>query len=284
AAAGQHRVHLVDLALLACVVFNDPQPALPTLTLAALLAGLASLRLSWRGLLLTCFLALLTATVAAGSRSLLSDTDPGAVAATATMVVLLLALVLAFRHHSRDLQLQVARTKAHDPATGLGNRWTLYAAAQLLWPLAHRQQMPVTLLYARIDIPGLRPGQSPDIAQADSVAAGFAGIARERLRGSDILVRYAPLEFAFMLLDCPGNQADAIAQQLQARFQHWSQEHGSAATMTIGATWLPTQPLALDLMLTSVDEAMQRARQYRAGTRGAVHVDPEQIRNRATLS
>ncbi len=274
----------LDLILLAASVLNDPAAAPPTLLLLVLGAGLAGMRHSPRALLASILISLLAAALALFARSLLAGQDPLAALPTAAATLLLLGLALVFWQHSRRLRLQVERTIADDPATGLGNRWTLYAAAQMLWPLAHRQQLPVTLLYIVIEPTGLKKGRAASMDLANQLMREFAEVARARLRGSDVLVRYSPLECVFMLLDCPGSQADPIALHLQEQFHRWSRDAGVPATAHIGASWLPAQPLALDLMLASIDEALHRARQHRLGVSGAVYADPEHVRNNASLS
>ncbi len=274
----------LDLALLGISMLNDPAASTPTLLLLVLLFGLAGMRHPPRSLLITLLLSLATAGLALAVRSLITDTYPHALLATLAATLLLLSLAFVHWQQIRRLRLQVERTIAEDPVTGLGNRWTLYAAAQMLWPLAHRQQLPVTLMYVVIEPGGLKAGQAPDLPLINHLAREFANIAQGRLRGSDVLVRYAPLEFVFMLIDCPSSQADPIAQHLMSQFRGWSQAAGVAATAHIGATWLPVRPLALDDMLGSVDQALHRARQHRLGVSGAVYADPEHVRSGIALS
>lgn len=274
----------LDLALLGISIFNDPAASTPTLLLLVLLFSLAGMRHRPRGLLAMLLLGLMTAGLALGGRSLVTAAYPYAVLSTVAATLLLLCLGFVLWQHIRRLRLQVERTIAEDATTGVGNRWTLYAAAQMLWPLAHRQQLPVTLMYVVIEPTGLKKGREPGIPLINQLARAFANVAQGRLRGSDVLVRYSPLEFVFMLIDCPGSQADPIALHLQEQFHRWSQAEGVPATAHIGATWLPAKPLALDDMLDSVDEALHRARQHRLGVSGAVYADPEHVRSGIVLS
>lgn len=274
----------LDLVLLGFCLFNDPSASTPTLLLLVLLPGLAGMRHRPSRLLATLLLGLLTASLALAARSFLTNSYPHAMVPTAIATLLLLGLGAVLWRHTRRLRLQVERTIAEDPATGLGNRWTLYAAAQMLWPLAHRQQLPVTLMYVVIEPTGLKKGREPGPALIDQLAGEFARVAQSRLRGSDILVRYSPLEFVFMLIDCPGSQADPIALHLQEHFHRWSQDAGVPATAHVGATWLPASPLALDELLDSMDAALHRARQHRLGVSGAVYADPEHVRSGIALS
>lgn len=276
-------VTLLDAALLAPMLFNDPVPATPTLMLVALMALLAGLRWSPRGRLGTTLLLALLATVTLATRNWLADemNGPFLIVQIATLLLLLAAAAIASRQTTL-LQRRNLWLPGADPDTGLGNRATLYAAADLLFPLVHRQQLPLTLLYVVIEPQTARARLAP--AQVRQLAAGFADCARGRLRGSDLLVRYGELEFVFLLPDCPNSAADPIAHELQARMQTWCQAEGLAARLHVGATWLPTQPMALDQLLISMDEALARARQSGWNRAGAIHADPEQARLGPQLS
>lgn len=276
---------LLDLALLPLCLYNDPAAAAPTLLFLLLISGLAMLRLSLRGLLLTALAGLALAALALFARHLQQPALPlPPLLANAGTLILLFGLLLVLHKHIRQLRLLNQETLDTDADTGLGNRWTLYAAARLLWPFLHRQQIPTTLMYVVIEPTGLKKGRGPGFSLVRQLDVEFARLAEARLRGSDIMVRYAPLEFVFVLLDCPSSQAEPIALQLQEQFHRWSQAEGIPATAHVGATWLPQEPMALDQLLHSMDEALSRARRHRLGVSGAVYADPEQGRSGTQLS
>lgn len=276
-------ISLLDAALLVPMLFNDPVPATPTLMLLAIMALLAGLRWSPRGRLALGLLLTLLATVTLSTRNWLVDemNGPFLIVQIATLLLLLAAVAIAGRQ-ATQLRLRNLWLPGEDPDTGLGNRATLYAAADLLFPLIHRQQLPLTLLYVVIEPQTKRTGVSATLVR--DLAAGFAECARARLRGSDLLVRYGELEFVFLLPDCPNSAADPIAQELQRRMKDWCNASGIAAQLHVGATWLPAQPMALDQLLISMDEALARARQSGWNRVGAVHADPEHARQGPQLS
>lgn len=268
----------LDLGFFAWQIANDPLSSLPTISLSVLVIGLAALRwpLPSQGII---FMVIVTIFAFASAwRSYHVQFSWTAIGTMAIVSIILTSLVLVMAQLARQHRNKSLCAPGIDAATGLFNRPTLYAAAELLMPLIHRQQQPLTLLYIVIEPTGLAPGRTPSLALQNDLCREFAAIAQKRLRGSDILVRYSPLECVFLLLDCPSKQADPIAHYLQETF-HASRVHQqSPATAHIGATWLPSEPMALDQMLFHLDEAMARARRSRIGVSGAIYSDPEQGR------
>lgn len=260
-------VLLLDLMLLGTVLLNDPLPAVPTLIMLPLCLLLAGLRLDLPALLRSLALLLLVAGGALTARLLVAPElgSPSLLLqgglVTLTVVGMVVVLARLDRHRSDALWRPDS-----DPVTGLANRASLYAAADFLFPLLHRQQAPMSLLYVVLET-------DADQAMRDRLVADFARQARGRLRGSDVLVRYGALEFVFLLPECPPDQADPIARQLQAAFQHSIRSQGMQAVAHIGATWLPIRPVALDQLLIDLDAAMARARQLRLAVAGAVRAD-----------
>jgi len=278
-------VTALDLLLLGWQLNNDPLTSLPSMLLTVLVIGLAALRWPPRAQWLTLGAAIGIAALTIAWRSHTQIRLAWPAILTISMACLLLAaLVLVIAQLSRQHLNASMNTPGRDASTGLFNRPTLYAAAELLMPLLHRQHQPLTLLYIVIEPIGLAPGRRPDAALQDDLCREFADIARARLRGSDILVRYSPLEFVFLLLDCPSKQADPIAHYLQETFHASRASQQSPATAHIGATWLPSEPMALDQLLDHLDEAMARARRSRIGVSGAIYSDPEQTRMGHQLS
>ena len=269
----------LDLLLLGWQLGNDPLPSLPTGMLGVLIVGLAALRWPPRAQGLSMLFVISITTLAmiwrAQNEAQLSwpEIITAGIANLVLMLLLLVMAPLARTHLNVSLNIP-----GRDNTTGLFNRPALYTAAELLMPLMHRQLQPLTLLYIVIEPIGLTPGRTASPVLQDDLCREFAEIARARLRGSDILVRYSALEFVFLLLDCPSKQADPIAHHLQETFHASRASQQSPATAHIGATWLPSEPMALDQLLNHLDEAMARARHSRIGVSGAIYSDPEQTR------
>lgn len=269
----------LDGLLLTLWIGFDPSASTPTLVMLALAFGLAGWRWGPRQLLLTTVLFATGSIGALATRALLQpDVFSMALAASAALLLVLLLLIHFYQQQAMDLQLQTQSIPSIDPETGLCSRSTLYAAAQILWPYLMRQQAPVSLLYAVIEPNGTKPGSRVSNQQADTLAHAFAEVSADRLRASDLLVRYSPLEFVFVLLDCPSAQAEPIALQLQERFHQRMATDGDSAMVYFSATWLPSEPIALDQLLQAMDAALIRARRSRGGVSGAVYTDPEQAR------
>lgn len=275
----------LDLLLLCWQLGNDPLNSLPTLMLSILVVGLAALRWPPRPQWLTMLSAV---TFAAMTIAWRANSSAGLewpmLICTAVACLILMSMVLVMAQLARQHLHASLNAPGRDLATGLFNRPTLYSAAELLMPLMHRQHQPLTLLYIVLEPTGLAQGREASPTLQDDLCREFAEIARARLRGSDILVRYSALEFVFLLLDCPSKQADPIAHYLQETFHASRASQQSPATAHIGATWLPSEPMALDQLLNHLDEAMARARRSRIGVSGAIYSDPEQTRTGHQLS
>lgn len=275
----------LDLLLLGWQLGNDPLTSLPTGILSVLIVGLAALRWpphkQWITMAGVILMASIVLVWRAQHQLRFSWT---AVATLGLTCLILMSLVLVLAQLARQHLNVSLSAPGLDNTTGLFNRPTLYAAAELLMPLMHRQQQPLTLLYIVIEPTGLSHGREASPVLQNDLCREFANIARSRLRGSDILVRYSPLEFVFLLLDCPSKQADPIAHYLQETFHASRASQQSPATAHIGATWLPNEPMALDQLLNHLDEAMARARRSRLGVSGAIYSDPEQTRTGHQLS
>lgn len=268
---------LLDLALLALAVASDPMPQTPTLGICLLLAGLALpqlLPVRYRVWLVTVLLTGTTALIFRQQLGMISADWRHAV----PMLVVVTTLLLWFagqRQSLLTLQLGQLNTLDDDPVTGIGTRYSLYAAARFLWPLAHRQLIPFTLLYLEITPAAARAGE-----QANQLARILAECSLQHLRGCDVLTRYDQLGFVYCLPDCQHKEAEAIAQRLHTAFHTASAQAGLPATLQIGATWLPEAPRALDDLLHNIIQAVHRARQYplTAGN-GVAYADPEQGRH-----
>lgn len=269
----------LDFLLLGWQLGNDPLASLPTIMLSVLVVGLAALRWQartpWLSMIGVVSIAALA--VAWRAHSAIRFSWPAIITAGLSCLILM-TLVLIIAQLARQHMNASLNAPGRDGTTGFFNRPTLYSAAELLMPLMHRQQQPLTLLYIVIEPTGLAPGREANPNLQDNLCCEFAEIARARLRGSDILVRYSALEFVFLLLDCPSKQADPIAHYLQETFHASRASQQSPATAHIGATWLPSEPMALDQLLNHLDEAMARARRSRIGVSGAIYSDPEQTR------
>lgn len=275
----------LDLMLLGWQLSNDPLPSLPTGLLGVLVVGLAALRWPMRAQWLSMLAVIGIAALAMIWRVYNDTRFSWPTLITAGLAdLLLMSLLLVMAQLARQYMHMGLNIPGRDAPTGFFNRPTLYAAAELLMPLMHRQHQPMTLLYIVIEPIGLAPGREASPALQDELCGEFADVARTRLRGSDILVRYSPLEFVFLLLDCPSKQADPIAHYLQETFHASRASQQSPATAHIGATWLPNEPMALDQLLNHLDEAMARARHSRIGVSGAIYSDPEQTRTGHQLS
>ena len=169
----------LDLALFAWQINNDPLTSLPTITLSVLVLGLAALRWPLKAQGVTFALILIIAIVATlwRSQSLLQFSWMSA-ATMGLASCILMSLVIVMTQLARQHFNTSLRAPGIDASTGFFNRPTLYAAAELLMPLMHRQQQPLTLLYIVIEPTGLAPGREPSLALQNDLCREFAEIAQ----------------------------------------------------------------------------------------------------------
>ncbi|MCC2637470.1 MAG: diguanylate cyclase [Moraxellaceae bacterium] len=273
-----HAITGIDIAGAVFVLLNDPALLPPSLFLASGLLALAVALHRQRSLHLVLGVSLLLTAGSLIARQQLLDRDFD-VPYVAFMLFALVAstALLILSAHAETLRLRAARVTETDPVTGLGNRWTFYEAAKYLLPYHQRNQTPMVVMFAEIEV-APRKGKRVGKLVNQYLLKQFASIADRRLRGCDIAVHYGGNEFAFLLVDTTTKDAESIAFDMQQQFDTWAKQKDFSSYVHIGLSVIPNRPVALDQILININAALFRARQYKKGVSGAVFADPEQVR------
>lgn len=273
-----HGMTYVDLAGTLFVLLNDPAPLPPTLLLVGAVLTLAVVQHRQRAFTIM-FGVIVVATLAAlfARQQLLHRGYDIYFAALTLFALISAASTLILSGYAESLRLRAARVTETDPLTGLGNRWTFYEAAKYLLPYHQRNLTPMVVMFAEIEVTK-RKGKRIGKTINQYLLKQFASIVDRRLRGCDIAVHYGGNEFAFLLVDTTTKDAEGIAFDMQQQFDNWAKQKDLGAYVHIGMSVIPNRPVALDQILTNINAALYRARQYKKGVSGAVFADPEQAR------
>ncbi len=169
---------------------------------------------------------------------------------------------------TEQLQLQIHQTEAHtqvlselavhDELTGLGNRRSLQAVAQMLSTRAAPRR-PFAALMLDIDHfkqVNDRHGHS----RGDAVLVDVARCLQRNARQSDAAIRYGGEEFALVLLDADLSQALAVAGRLREDVER-TQPGGLPVTVSIGVAVAQSPSDDLYEVLKRADDALYVAKQ-----------------------
>lgn len=271
-----HAVTVIDIAGTVCVLLNDPQTLPPTLLVVPVLLLLASIQHTLNTFLTLFGLTVLLVALAIGIRDTVLDLPLDAAALVHALFLLAASAATTVVAVATDrLRLKSALVTDIDPLTGLGNRWTFYEAAKYLLPYHQRNLTPMVIMFAELEL-APKGKKQPSRATSDFLVKQFASIIDQRVRASDIAVRYGQREFAFLLADTTSKEAESVAYDLQQAFNNWAKQKEFTAFAHIGLAVVPVRPIAVDQILININAALFRAKQYRRGVSGAVFADPEQ--------
>jgi diguanylate cyclase (GGDEF)-like protein len=257
----------IDVLASMAVIVLDPATTPPSaLLLPAVLGLAASQQRSGYGLLAGLILLLGGAALATHQQMHQLPFDSGFL----LLLLFLLAgsgTLLVLAQQMEQLQQRTARVTDLDELTGLGNRWTFYEAAKYLLPYRQRNLIPLAVMYADIELSG-DTAHTLDGNTGAEVAKAFAAVSEQRLRNSDVAVRYGHNSFAFLLIDTVVKDAEQIARDLQNAFGQWAEEQGIPAQAYVGAAAVPDEAIALDQVLLNLQAGLQRSRHYRRSLAG----------------
>ena len=169
----------------------------------------------------------------------------------------------------KNLERELHRLASTDMLTGLSNRRVLLEAAESLFLASARQDgpgapLPPALLILDLDHFKAINDRHGHL-EGDRALIEFAAVVRAELRSSDVVGRMGGEEFAVLLPDTRGAEAEAIAQRILQqlrRRQLWSDGDPSRRGMTasIGvATRLPSDRHLRD-WLDRADKALYQAK------------------------
>lgn len=151
------------------------------------------------------------------------------------------------------------RLATTDPLTGAFNRRYLAQAMETEISRAQRYGRPLALIMFDIDH-FKRVNDSLGHNQGDAVLKGVAALARQRLRHSDILVRWGGEEFMVLAPETALAQAIGLAETLQAALSQMAFAEIGPITASFGVTeYRPDE--ALEQWLKRVDDLVYQVKQ-----------------------
>jgi len=177
------------------------------------------------------------------------------------------------QNSNKQLALEIERTlteaeklrtqATHDPLTSLFNRRYLDDALPSLLKLAQQSATPVAIAFIDLDR-FKRVNDEFGHAMGDVVLKGFADIAQDFLRGSDIIGRYGGEEFVAAIIGCGPAAAEKRLDELQSRVRQKEFRHDgerlSGLTFTAGVAVYPEDGIALEQLMKKADERLYRAK------------------------
>lgn len=171
---------------------------------------------------------------------------------------------------SERLNAEVQRQADDDPLTGALNRRAFARAANRALAQAARTGRPLTLLMFDLDH-FKRANDCMGHAFGDSLLCAFIELARQTLRGADLLCRHGGEEFVALLPETDPVQAQAVAERLRRAYATLPAAREVGGTVSIGCAALrPGEDL--ESLLRRADRALYFAKE--AGRNRVICADP----------
>ena len=154
--------------------------------------------------------------------------------------------------------------QAHtDPLTGLHNRRSFEELAQREFALAARNGSPMSLLLLDIDhFKQVNDTYGHDVG--DKVLQSVAKLAKQELRGHDVLARFGGEEFIALLPSLTKDDAYLVAERLRACLAQCriaaDESTEVSITISIGLSRHTLDPGDLELMIKAADKALYQAK------------------------
>ena len=158
-----------------------------------------------------------------------------------------------------SLREQLRTQSLRDPMTGLYNRRYMEDTLDRFISLAHRQNQPTSVLMIDLDnfkVLNDEHGHAKGDAVLKDVAAQVVGA----LRPSDVVCRYGGEELLVILPDCGVDDAMMRAEQVRARIELLSDQHGCNVAASIGVASLPDSAKSASDLLSASDQALYDAK------------------------
>lgn len=181
----------------------------------------------------------------------------GLIIDNATVSLATLAFLLAHRDEAERRLRQLA---TYDDLSGVLNRRAVLEQAQRLVRLAHRHEVPVTVMMIDIDH-FKRINDERGHPAGDQVIAGFAAVLQESLREGDVVGRYGGEEFMAVLYDADAAAAQRVDARLRQRLRlrPWPTPDGSV-DFSAGAFTMNRADGDLDAAIARADAALYQAK------------------------
>ena len=161
--------------------------------------------------------------------------------------------------------------------TGLYNRRYMEDTLDRFLALAQRQRQSTSVLM--IDLDNFKTlNDEHGHAKGDAVLKDVAAHVVGALRPSDIVCRYGGEELLVILPDCGIDDAMMRAEQVRARIESLSEQHGCRVTASIGIASIPETAKSSSDLLSASDAALYEAK---AMGKNQVHAAPPVMTKKA---
>lgn len=168
-------------------------------------------------------------------------------------MVLIYAYVLMSRVDASRRMLE--RSSRLDALTGLINRRALFAAADKLLARPTGQEPGLVVMFADLD-KFKSVNDTHGHAAGDRVLCEVARILRTSVREDDVVGRYGGDEFVLLLVETGLEQAQEVAQRIEARIGDWAHANALPVSVSLGLGQAPGDGSDLETLLNSVDRAL----------------------------
>lgn len=177
------------------------------------------------------------------------------------MEMSLLSISLGFNFKMVQEARRSAEIKARiDPLTNLYNRRAFSDLVHPLWQLGKRNKTPIAIILIDLDW-FKRINDEYGHAIGDEVLKGVGRELKQRLRESDIPLRWGGEEFLIFLPNTDTNEAHQLADNLREHFDSKNVTPAQKVTMSIGVVSALPHELELDKLIGLADKALYQAKQ-----------------------
>ena len=172
-------------------------------------------------------------------------------------------LVLRDVTEARDMQRKLQWQANHDNLTGLANRRTFEERVSRTLGSKRAAEFPASILL--INLERLKHiNDSAGHAAGDNLLRQIARLLLTRIREADLLARLGGDEFGLMLVSCPPEAAEKIANLIRdsiANFSYTWDDVRYSVGASIGVVHLPPYWTSLDDCMAAADAACYKAKQ-----------------------
>lgn len=157
------------------------------------------------------------------------------------------------------LREQLRTQSLRDPMTGLYNRRYMEDSLERATSLGERKNQSTAALMIDLDnFKALNDGLGH--ARGDAVLKDVAAQILRAVRPTDIVCRYGGEEILVILPDCSLEEAEKRAEQVRARVEELSRNHGFKVTASIGVSSIPECANSASELLSTADAALYTAK------------------------
>lgn len=158
-----------------------------------------------------------------------------------------------------DARLNAESYARIDPLTNLFNRRALTELVYPIWNLGERQKTSMSIMLLDLDW-FKRINDEFGHIMGDDVLKHVAQVLKNRLRLSDIILRWGGEEFLVFLPDTDIVQAKFLAEKLRRYFDDYKVSNVARVTISVGVTSGFPNDISFDELIKLADEALYQAK------------------------